>query len=147
MILKLLNWQGIAGIALSLALAVMLAIQKGETHHWKKASAGFEQLYHQDQAAFARPSPTIARARTRPAPPTRPTHARRRRAAEHQQRTANDYEARLAAARADAQRLRLDPEGAADPRAGRGAPMPSLSATARGLLKPPAKTDFLHPTR
>ena len=35
MILKLLNWQGIAGIALSLALGVMLLIQKGETHHWK----------------------------------------------------------------------------------------------------------------
>ena len=53
MILRLLNIQGIAGIALSLALGIMLAIQKGETHHWKKESASFEQLYHQDQAAFA----------------------------------------------------------------------------------------------
>jgi hypothetical protein len=53
MIWRLLNPQGIAGIAVALALGILLLIQKGETRHWKKQSAGFEQLYHQEQAAFA----------------------------------------------------------------------------------------------
>ena len=38
MFLRLLNVQGIAGIAVSLALAMLLVIQKGETRHWRKAS-------------------------------------------------------------------------------------------------------------
>ena len=33
MFLRLLNVQGIAGIAVSLALGILLVIQKGETHH------------------------------------------------------------------------------------------------------------------
>ena len=53
MILRFLNWQGIAGIALSLALSILLVIQKTETSHWKKQAGTFEQLYHQEQAAFA----------------------------------------------------------------------------------------------
>ena len=36
MILRLLNIQGIAGIAVSLALGLLLVIQKAETRHWKK---------------------------------------------------------------------------------------------------------------
>src|SRR5438270_13435795 len=123
MILRLLNWQGIAVIALSLALGVMLVIQKGETHHWKKASAGFEQLYHQDQAAFAT---TVANYRSAADQARAADQANLRRIAAEQQtineRTANDFEARLAAARTAAQRLRLNPEAAADPSAGRGAP-------------------------
>ena len=36
MFLRMLNVQGIAGIAVSLALALLLVIQKGETRHWRK---------------------------------------------------------------------------------------------------------------
>jgi hypothetical protein len=138
MILKLLNWQGIAGIALSLALGVMLAIEKGETHHWKKASAGFEQLYHQDQAAFAT---TVSNYRSAADQARAADKANLARVAAEQQSinewTANDYEARLAAARAAAQRLRLNPEAAADPRPGRSASMPGLSAAASGAARAP----------
>ena len=53
MLLRMLNVQGIAGIAASLALALLLVIQKGETRHWRKESGHFEQLYQGEQAAFA----------------------------------------------------------------------------------------------
>lgn len=52
-LLRLLNPQGIAGIAISLALAILLLIQKGETGHWKSESGRFEQLYGQEQSALA----------------------------------------------------------------------------------------------
>src|SRR5260221_13790458 len=108
MILRLLNWQGLAGIALSMTLGVMLLIQKGETHHWKKASAGFEQLYHQDQAAFAT---TVGNYRSAADQARSADEANVKRVAADQsainERTAHDFETRLAAARADAaQRLR-----------------------------------------
>ena len=52
MILRFLNIQGIAGIAASLALAILLLVQKVETRHWKKQSASFEQLYQHERSAF-----------------------------------------------------------------------------------------------
>ena len=42
--LRLLNIQGIAGLAAALVLGVMLLVQKGETRHWRRQSAQFEQL-------------------------------------------------------------------------------------------------------
>ena len=145
MTLRLLNWQGIAGIALSLALGLMLLIQKGETHHWKKASAGFEQLYHQDQAAFAT---TVANYRSAADQARAADQANLRRIAAEQQtineRTANDFEARLAAARAAAQRLRIELEPTADLRVGRNAPMPIVSAAAGGAAEA-ARKDGLPP--
>jgi hypothetical protein len=53
MIVRLLNIQGIAGLVAGVALAVLLVLQKGETRHWKKQSAGFERLYRQSDAALA----------------------------------------------------------------------------------------------
>ena len=53
MSLRLLNGQGIAGIAVSLCLAVLLVIQKGDTRHWMDESTRFERLYRAEQSAFA----------------------------------------------------------------------------------------------
>ena len=53
MMLRLLNWQGMVGVAATMALGLMLVIQMAETSHWKKQSESFEQLYRQDQTAFA----------------------------------------------------------------------------------------------
>jgi hypothetical protein len=140
MILRLLNIQGIAGIALSLALGIMLAIQKGETYHWKKASASFEQLYHQDQAAFAT---TVANYRSAADHARAADKANLDRVSAQQnainERTSSDFQNRLAAVRADAQRLRLRTEASADPGAGRGAPMPGLSAPPGGAAQPPGQ--------
>ena len=49
MILRLLNAQGMVGIAVSLSLAILLTLSKIETHHWRKQSAAFEQRYRDDR--------------------------------------------------------------------------------------------------
>ena len=38
MILRLLGWQGIAGLVLASAFALLLLVQKGETRHWRRQS-------------------------------------------------------------------------------------------------------------
>lgn len=123
MMLRLLNWQGVAGIALGLGLALLLAIQKGETSHWKKQSASFEQLYRQDQAAFAA---TVANVRVAAAEAVAVDQANLRRVSAEQaeitERTNNEFEARLAAARADARRLRNNAQANSGARPGPSMP-------------------------
>jgi len=133
-LLRLLNIQGIAGIAVSLALAILLVVQRGETRHWQKQSGHFEQLYTTAQAALAG---TVAdyRAAARQAEAADKANAERVAAAQRtiNERTEHDFEARLAAARTLAQRLRgQDAAAAADPGSGAGAPVPGLSAAAGG---------------
>ena len=143
MILRFLNIQGIAGIAVGVALAVLLVFQKVETRHWKKQSDSFEQLYRKRETAFAetvanvRAAADLARAADQ-------AKAARVEAAQRtiNERTAHDFETRLAAARAranalGAQRLRLQPEAAADPGAGRAASLPGVPAAAGGAAQGP----------
>ena len=119
MIFRLLNIQGIAGLAVSVALGLLLIIQKGETRHWKKQSGQFEQLYHAGEAALAG---TVANYRAAADAARAADQANLARVAAEQrainERTSNDFEARLAAARTLAQRLRGQ---AASPAADRGA--------------------------
>ena len=134
MILKLLNWQGIAGMAASIALSILFLIQKVETSHWKKQSDGFEQLYQQEQAAF---SSTVANYRSAADQARAADQASAKRVAAEQasinERIANDYETRLAAVRADARRLRIAVQSpAADTRAGGNPSVPGLPAAAGG---------------
>jgi hypothetical protein len=131
MIPRLLNWQGIAGIVVSFTLLAMLTVQKLEAVHWKKQSESYEQLYQQEQAAFAT---TVANARSAADQALAADEANADRVAAQQtainERTANDFESRLAIARADAQRLRDEPEAAADPGARGNPPVPGLPAAA-----------------
>ena len=53
MILRLLNPQGIAGIAVSACLALLLVLQRADTRHWKAESGRLEQLYGEQKAALA----------------------------------------------------------------------------------------------
>jgi hypothetical protein len=130
MILRFLNWQGIAGIAASIALATLLVVQKIETGHWRKQSATFEQLYRGEQAVLAgtvanyRAAADAARAADR-ANLARVTAEQR----SINERTSNDYQARLAAARSLAQRLRVASQAAAHPGPGGSTPMPAVPAT------------------
>src|SRR3954447_13912654 len=105
-----------AGIAASLSLGLLLLIQKAQTSHWKKQSATFEQLYRQDRTAFAT---TVASYRAAAAEAEVIDQADVRCIAADQaaitERTTNDFQARLAAARSAAQRLRQQSEAAADP--------------------------------
>jgi hypothetical protein len=144
-ILRFLNIQGIAGIAVSLALGTLLLVQKVETRHWRKQSASFEQLYRQDQAAFAA---TVANYREAAIRAHAADQANARRVAADQrnisERTEHDFEARLAAARADSQRLRIAAQARADPGAGRDSPMSGLSLGAGGAAEA-ADQDGLSP--
>lgn len=133
-LLRLLNIQGIAGIAVSLALGILLLVQKGETRHWQKQSGHFEQLYSQGESALAG---TIAnyRAAADAARSADKAAAERIQAEQRaiNERTEHDYEARLADARSLAQRLRGQAASAATDRGiGRTAPVPGLSASAGG---------------
>jgi hypothetical protein len=130
--LRLLNIQGIAGLAAAVCLALLLVIQKGDTRHWRKQSDQYERLYRGGEAALAgtvvnyRAAAEAARAADRA--------ASERVTAEQRginQRSQNALETRLALARSAAQRLRGEPRTApADP-GGRGsAPVPRLSAAA-----------------
>ena len=143
MILKLLNWQGIAGILGSLALGILLLVQKVETAQWKKQSASFEQLYHSEQTAF---STTVAKYRAAADQARAADQANLIRVAADQaainQRTEHEFETRLAAARADAQRLRVAAQAAADPGARGNASMPGLSAAAGGAAQAAGENEF-----
>jgi hypothetical protein len=128
--LRLLNVQGIAGIAVSLALAILLVIQKGETRHWRKESGQYEQLYRGSEAALAG---TVAnyRAAAEQARAADQANAERVHAdqAKINEERSDEFEARLSAARAAAERLRSQTrQAAADSRGRPGAPVPGLSA-------------------
>jgi hypothetical protein len=96
-LLRLVNAQGIAGIAASLVLAVLLVIQKAETRRFKNESSRFERLYRSEQSAFAA---TVAnyRAAAEAARADDLANAQRVAAAQHAttQRPPYDLEARLA---------------------------------------------------
>ena len=131
-LLRLLNVQGIAGIGVSIALALLLILQKGETRLWKKQSGQFEQLYHDQRTALAG---TVANYRAAAAQAQLADKANAERVAAAQrtinERTKDEFEVRLAAARADARRLRAQaPAAAADPDIRPGAAMPGLPAPA-----------------
>jgi hypothetical protein len=141
--LRLLNVQGIAGIAVSLALALLLVVQKVETRHWRKASGQFEQLYRDGEAAL---SGTVANYRAaadqaRAADKANADRVRTQQANINQEKP-DEFEARLASARAAAERLRHGAEAATDPGIGRAAPVPRLSA-APGQSHDPAGANRL----
>ena len=137
MILRLLNWQGIVGIAVAFTLLVMLTVQKLDAAHWEKQSDKFERLYQQEQAAFAL---TTANYRAAAVQAQLADKANAERVAADQgsinERTKNDFEARLAAARSLAQRLRGETAGStADSRSSASAPVPGLAAPAGGIAE------------
>lgn len=145
MIMRFFNIQGIVGLVAAVTLAVLLVMQKGETRHWKKQSAGFEQLYHQSDAAFAR---TVANYRAaadaaRAADQANAAHVAADQRAINE-RTAHDFETRLAAARASALRVRPQPQDTADPGAGGGAQLSRLSPAAESAAQA-ARQDGLPP--
>jgi hypothetical protein len=148
MIWRFINSQGIAGLAASLALGVLLLIQKGETHHWRKQSASFEQLYRQEQGAFAG---TVERYRAAAEAARLADQANANRVAADQrainERTQDDFEARLAAARARARELRIQSEAAADSGAGRSAQLPGFSTSARSVAEAAGEDRISSPTR
>ncbi len=124
--------QGIAGLAVSACLGILLFLQKGETRHWRQESGRLEQLYHAEQTAFAT---TVANYRAAAEQARAADRATTQRVAAEQraisERTNDDFKVRVATARAIAQRVRLQTAGAAADSGDRGAaPVPCLSVAA-----------------
>ena len=146
MTFRLLNWQGIAGIGVALVLLVMLTVQKLDAVHWKKESERFERLYQQEQAAFA---VTVADTRAAADAARAADRANADRVAAVQrtinERIANDFETRVAAARADVERLRRGTQATANPGARGNPPVPGLPAAA-GKSAESSGQDRLPPT-
>ena len=106
MIPRFLNLQGMIGIAAALLLASLFLVKAGEARHWRKQSGRYEQLYIGEQGARAQ---TIANYRAAVDAARKDDLAHANRVAAEQrnlsERTSHDLEARLADARARAQRL------------------------------------------
>ena len=122
MIFRLLNGQGIAGLATAVALLALLVAQRLDGQHWHRESARFEKLYADEQLAFARTTAAYREAADTARAQDRANAARvTARQQMINERTEDDYEKRLAAARLAADRLRGNSAaGAGDP-GGRGA--------------------------
>jgi hypothetical protein len=108
MIPRILNLQGMIGIAASLLLLGLFVVKAGEARHWHKQSGRFEILYLGEQSARVQ---TIANYRAAAVTARAADFANAGRVAAAQrnisERTTHDFETRLADARAVAQRLQL----------------------------------------
>ena len=137
MIFRLLNPQGIAGIAASLCLALLLMLQHGETRNWRKQSGQYEALYRQGETTLAT---TIANYRSAAEQARASDHANAERVRAEQarinERTSNDFETRLVAARARADELRKQAAGtSADPGGSGAALVPGLPTAPGGIAQ------------
>jgi len=149
MLLRLLNPQGIAGLAAAACLAVLLLLQKAETRHWKKQSASFEQLYRGEQATLTGTVANYRVAADQAAPPTRPTSPESPRSSAP---SAKGHPMTLKRALPPLALLL----SACAARTPAPQPIPALAEQRlcpayplppEVLLKPPVKTNFLNPTR
>lgn len=134
MMFKLLNIQGLIGLAAAAVLGVLLLAQSIEARHWKKQSGQFEQLYHGEQTAHA---VTVANYRAAAEAARAADQANLGRVLGEQrlinERTAHDFETRLADARARAERLSAELAKTAANPGGRGKPpVPGLPAPPAG---------------
>src|SRR5688500_20407484 len=103
MFLRLLNVQGMIGIAAALLLSTLFLIKAGEARHWRKQSGRYEQLYLAEQGSRAQ---TIANYRAAAETARKQDLANAGRVAAEQraisERTTHDLETRLADARVPA---------------------------------------------
>ena len=136
---RILNLQGMIGIAAAVLLLIMALVKAGEARHCRKQSERFELLHLAEQSASAR---TVANYRAAAESARAADQANVDRVANAQrtisERTTNDLEARLADARARALRLQLESRPAAAAGGDRGAaPLPATGATAGAVGGPP----------
>lgn len=126
-----------AKLGLSLVAALALALLVHDRNHWKRLAASRQQQLAETKAAFDQ---TVAnyRAAADQARKADAANAARVKAeqAHINERTADDYQTRIAAARDAYRRLLADAGSAADRGGGGAAPVPGVPAAARG----PAET-------
>jgi hypothetical protein len=144
MIPRFLNLQVMIGIAAALLLLTLFLVKAGEARHWRKQSGRYEQLYVAEQGARAQ---TIANYRAAAETARKQDLASANRVAAEQrtisERTSHDFEARLADARARAQRLQLGQGStAAAGGSGRAAAVPAAGAAAVTAGRPAQENGF-----
>jgi hypothetical protein len=144
MIPRILNLQGMIGIAASLLLLGLFLVKAGNARHWHKQSDRFELLYVAEQGARAQ---TIANYRAAAETARKQDLANAARVAAAQrsisERTTHDLETRLADARARALRLQLaDRAPAATRRGGGAAPVPAAGPAPGAAGSAAAKDGF-----
>ncbi len=144
MIPRILNLQGMIGIAASLLLLILVVVKAGEVRHWRKQAAHFELLHLAEQSAAAR---TVANYRAAAETARAADKANSERVAAGQriisERTSNDLEARLADARARAVRLQLENRPPAAAGGGSGAAPVPAARPAPGAPGRPAQENGL----
>jgi hypothetical protein len=129
------NWlYRILGGAIAVAALLWLIQSRA---HWRDEARANERLFQAEQAAH---SATVANYRAAADLARKQDAANLARVESEQaqinERTADDFESRIAAARADAERLRRQAGGArADSRARGAAPVPGVPAAARGVAE------------
>lgn len=132
---RFLNWQGIAGLAAALALAALLLIQKGEARHFRKESARFERLYRDGESIRAQLVTDYSAAAERARAQDRANAARVAGTQDVINRSSlNDFEVRVADARARSERLRSS-RLAEDRSPAGNASVPGLSGTSGRLAQ------------
>ena len=144
MIPRILNLQGMLGIAASLLLLGLFLTKAGEARHWHKQSGRFEQLYLGEQSARAQ---TVANYRAAAETARAADLANAGRVASAQrtisERTNHDLETRLADARAHAARLQLAQRAPATASGNRrAAPVPAPGATPGEARRAAAQDGF-----
>jgi hypothetical protein len=120
--------------------ALLLALLAHDRNHWKSKTAQYAELLASERAANAA---TVAnyraaadRARRADAANAERVRAER---SDINERTKDEFENRIAAARAAVVRLRTDPGAKAHSGGGRITPVPELSAPAKGLAQAPVQ--------
>jgi membrane protein involved in colicin uptake len=129
-----LGWQGAVGLVVAAILGTLLFLQHGETRHWQGQATKFEQLYKGEQSAHRQ---TVINYQNAAEQARKKDVANKARAEAEQkaerERTLREYEARIADARARAERLRqqLNKAGA-NPGSSGAAGLPGDSAASPG---------------
>jgi hypothetical protein len=124
-------------LVIGIGCVLLLALLVQDRNRWKAKTAHYAELLSAERAAHAA---TVAGYQAAAERARRADAANAARVKSQQrainQRSAHDLESRLAAARAAAERLRRDNEtAAADSGGRRAAPVPDLSAAARGTAQ------------
>jgi hypothetical protein len=123
-------------LGMALAAATLLWLVQSRDH-WRDQARANDRLYRAEQAAHAA---TVANYRAAAEQARREDAANLARVKAEQakinERTGHDFQTRIAAARASAERLREQIGAAAgDPGDGRAAPVPGISAAASGIAQ------------
>lgn len=139
-----LNLQGILGLAASGALAMLLGLQAIHLHHWKSADQKDHAELVQTKLAYGATTLNYREAAQRATQLDAQNRAlvAAKNSAIGKEREA-EYEARIANARAAAERLRQQSPGpAADPRGAARAPVPGVSTAPGRPVAAPAKAQL-----